>query len=159
MATAIENAREAIQKALETALPKAGLRKDDKLFVKRYGDNPDDTSMSMVPEDAPNSVIAGPLEIKVPEVKTSLYAGYFAKANPSGGITKTGDARQIKFVRYKVIEDFLKQTFHETSDELNFADGPYPEIEFFTFVLNGIEYRPVRWEYDEIFAKLQIARV
>ena len=141
-------------------MPKAGLRKDDKLFVKRYGDNPDDTSMSMVPEDAPNSVIAGPLEIKVPEVKPYPGLGYLAtQVDAAGGLVKTGDMKRVKFVRYAVVENFLKQTFHEISAELNFADGPFPEIEFFTFVLNGLEYRPVRWVIDEIFIELWLVRV
>lgn len=158
MATAIESAREAIISALETALPAAGIRADDTCTIKRLRNS--GNPLSMDPDDAPSQMATDSIVVKVPEIKQYPGVSYMAIANAmAGGNLKVGDMKRVKFVRYAAIEAFLSSVKIDLSAANNQADGPYPEIEYFTFEINGIDYRPVRWNYDDIFADIWVVKV
>lgn len=157
MPTDIEDAREEIVNALEEALPEAGIRQDVTVILKRFADSR--SPLSMNPSDSPERVPIVSFPVRVPEEKAAWSGQYQIAEAMSGGSIKKGNLRRIKIVRYATMEAFLKETLINIDDGGNLRDGPYPEFEFLTFEINGIDHSPVLLTLDDIFATFLVARV
>jgi hypothetical protein len=135
MPSPIEKAREQLAKGL-AHLPKAGLRLDYSLVLRRWPETSDWDVLSMDPA-AREARRGEPLTLKVtaPDV-TPASLGFITAA---GGVIETGDL-VVKLPRTAAIEAFLQTRLDDPTDT---AGGPYPELARVEFVINGEAHRAV----------------
>jgi hypothetical protein len=135
MPTPIEKAREALAKGL-TQLPRAGLRLDYTLLLRRWPETPAWDSLSMDPL-ARQAQRGEPLTFAVtaPDVKPASL-GFITAA---GGVLKRGDL-VVKVPRTAAFEAFLQMRL---DDPTAVEGGPYPELARVEFVINGEPHQAV----------------
>ena len=135
MPSPIEKAREQHAKGL-AQLPKAGLRLDYTLVLRRWPETSDWGSLSMDP--ATREAERGEpitLAIAAPDVKPASLGFITA----SGGVLRAGDL-VVKLPRTHAIEDFLRTRL---DDPTGTTAGPYPELARVEFVINDEPHQAV----------------
>ncbi len=135
MANSIEKAREALARGL-SQLPKAGLRLDYSLVLRRWPETPKWDSLSMDPA-ARNAARGEALTLNVlaPDVKPASLGFITA----TGGVLKSGDL-VVKLPRTAAIEAFLQTRLDDPTAD---SGGPYPELARVEFVINGEVHQAV----------------
>ncbi|MNS39861.1 hypothetical protein D3C72_721590 [compost metagenome] len=133
MPTGIENARKALG-AVGAKLLKLGLRRDYRLELRRYVEDPQGDPLSMDPTETGRGEPVR-LVVEAPDVKPVNLS----LIESAGGLVKSGDL-SVKLPRTAELEAFLAARLDEPDAT---AGGPYPELERVEFWLNGEPYQAV----------------